>query len=305
MRKRFFKTNHCLDLLFFLVSPLLPAVYHISQAKMELETKKSALTNSEYQQRKETEEKNFHSIQQSKLMEVSLEAVLQIVLLSGLASFYWFVYTGPSSQNYAYFWGIALLVLKGNMALFVVNLFLSFVGPCMFYVNYTNILLHGCLNLTRKAVLFTQNLLFLLVRVLIITSAIFIPVINQWFAGNYGLDAASKLDWSSLDFEFQNYSSKGLDEVTDKVRSNALFFVAFLFIHLMLVASHDLLFSPKFGRSMMRERLMHLVSSFWLPMPFLTHREVDRDDHKAELWFLVALHSLENVCLLLVSRFAY
>ena len=72
MRKRFFKTNRCLDLLFFFVSPLLPAVYHISQARTELETKKSTLTNKEYQQRKETAEKNFHSNQQTKLMEVRL-----------------------------------------------------------------------------------------------------------------------------------------------------------------------------------------------------------------------------------------
>ena len=50
---------------------------------------------------------------------------------------------------------------------------------------------------------------------------------------------------------------------------------------------------------------MHLVSSFWLPLPFLTRREVDRDDQKAELWFLVVLHSLENLCLLLISRWAY
>ena len=55
----------------------------------------------------------------------------------------------------------------------------------------------------------------------------------------------------------------------------------------------------------MRERLMHLISSFWLPLPFLTRREVDRDDQKAELWFLVALHTLENFCMLLMSRWAY
>ena len=55
----------------------------------------------------------------------------------------------------------------------------------------------------------------------------------------------------------------------------------------------------------MRERLMHLVSSFWLPVPFLTRREVDRDDQKVELWFLVILHTLENFSMLLMSRWAY
>ena len=301
MRKRFFKTNRCLDLLFFFVSPLLPAVYHISQARMELETKKSTLTNKEFQQRKETEAKNFHSIQQTKLMEVSLEAIMQIVLLSGLATFYWFVYTGPSGQSYAYFWGVALLVLKGNTALFFANLLFSLVGPCIFFTNYTNTLLRGCLNVTRKVVLLAQNLLFLLVRVLTITSAIFIRVMNHWFVGNLGQYATSKLDTPQFAFEFQKYFSKGLDAITIGIRTNTMIFIGFLLIHLMLVASHALLCSAKFGRSMMRERLMHLVSSFWLPLPFLTRREVDRDDQKAELWFLVILHTLENICMLLIS----
>ena len=55
----------------------------------------------------------------------------------------------------------------------------------------------------------------------------------------------------------------------------------------------------------MRERIIHLVSSFWLPLPFLTIRGVDRGEEKAELWFLIVLHSLENAFLLLVSRWAY
>ena len=50
---------------------------------------------------------------------------------------------------------------------------------------------------------------------------------------------------------------------------------------------------------------MHLVSSFWLPLPFLTIRGVDRGEEKLEFWFLVALHSMENAGLLLVSRWAY
>merc|ERR1719209_1121226 len=109
------------------------------------------------------------------------------------------------------------------MALFFANLFVSFVGPCMFYVNYTNILLHGCLNLTRKVILLVQNLLFLLVRVLTITSAIFIPVVNHWmlFVGNHGADASTKLDNPLFGVEFQKYFSKGIDAVTVDARKNA------------------------------------------------------------------------------------
>merc|ERR1719495_3008982 len=73
----------------------------------------------------------------------------------------------------------------------------------------------------------------------------------------------------------------------------------------MLVASHAIFRSAKFSKSMMRERLLHLVSSFWLPLPFLTIREVDRGEEKAELWFLVTLFIIENTLLLLISKWVY
>ena len=55
----------------------------------------------------------------------------------------------------------------------------------------------------------------------------------------------------------------------------------------------------------MKERLFHLISSFWLPLPFLTIKGVDKGEENAELWFLIALHTLENLALLSVSRWAY
>ena len=73
----------------------------------------------------------------------------------------------------------------------------------------------------------------------------------------------------------------------------------------MLVASHAIFCSAKFGKSMMRERVIHLVSSFWLPLPFLTIRGVDRGEEKAELWFLIVLHSLENFLIVFASRLVY
>ena len=40
-------------------------------------------------------------------------------------------------------------------------------------------------------------------------------------------------------------------------------------------------------------------------MPFLSVRGIDRGEEKAELWFLVALHSLENFLIVLASRLVY
>ena len=73
----------------------------------------------------------------------------------------------------------------------------------------------------------------------------------------------------------------------------------------MLVASHAIFYSAKFGKSKMRERALHLISSFWLPLPFLTIRGVDRGEEKAELWFLIVLHSLENFLIVSISRIVY
>ena len=70
-------------------------------------------------------------------------------------------------------------------------------------------------------------------------------------------------------------------------------------------ASHAVYRSPKFGKSKIRERLIYLVSSFWLPLPFLTIRGADKGEEKAELWFLVVLHSLEKFLIVLAPKLVY
>ena len=152
-----------------------------------------------------------------------------------------------------------------------------------------------------------RNGLFLLVRVFAITSAIFIPVIKSWdvFIKNQGIDGSDSLDYRTYSVEFQKYFSKSLNSLTVDIRRNAQLLGLFLALHLILVASHAVFRSAKFGKSMMRERLTYLVSSFWLPLPFLTIEGVDRGEEKAELWFLVVLHSLENFLIVLASRLVY
>ena len=71
------------------------------------------------------------------------------------------------------------------------------------------------------------NVLFLLVRVLAIISAIFIPVIKEWglFVANAGVDNITLLGDSIFRIEFQKYFSKGLDPLTADIRKNALVFM--------------------------------------------------------------------------------
>ena len=84
-----------------------------------------------------------------------------------------------------------------------------------------------------------------------------------------------------------------------------LFFCLFLFVHFTLVASYGIFCSAKFSKGSIKERAIYLISTFSLPLPFLTIKGVDRGEEKAELWFLVVLHSLENFLIVLASRVVY
>ena len=100
---------------------------------------KKTLSNQEYQDSKKKIEKLTDIVQQSKSIEVGLEAISQILILCGLATFYDFVFKAPSGQTYSYFYGVALLVLKGNAQLFITSILISFVGPTLFFLNNENL----------------------------------------------------------------------------------------------------------------------------------------------------------------------
>merc|ERR1719494_1240792 len=214
---------------------------------LKFEKQKRGLKGNCLQRQSKEIETLFNSVQQTKEVEVGLEAVMQILLLVGLACFVPYVFRAPSGQTYSYFFGVALLVLKGNTELFVASVLVSFFGPCLFYVLRTNVLRHGSVNMSRKLVLMARNVLFLLVRVFAITSAIFIPVIKSWdvFIKNQGVDASDALDYRPLSAEFQKYFSKSLDLLTVEIRENAQLLGLFLVVHLMLVASRANFPSPK------------------------------------------------------------
>ena len=316
LRKNFFKSNLWLDLIFAVLSPVLPAIYHfrLNQMSFKLDEEKSQhVTNKAALIRKARKIENLsNSLQLSKEIEVGFEAIIQILLLLGLLCFYPYVgisymFKAPSGQTYSYFFGVAHIVLKGNYILLFASITLSFLGPCRFYANRTNLLRHESLNLSRRFVLIIRNVLFLLVRVFAITSAIFITVIKSWdvFIKNQGIDASSALSFWGFHIEFQKYFSKGLDALTADIRINALFFGLFLIIHIILVAIYGIFRSANFGKGTKKEQAIYLISTFCLPLPFLSIRGIDRGQEKAELWFLVALHSLENFLIVLASRLVY
>ena len=105
LRKRFFKTNFWLDLIFVILSPVLPAIYHfrLNQMRFELDKQKLDLqVNRDVLIKKANKiEKLLNSAQLIKEIEVGFEAILQIYLLLGLASFYFYMSKAPSGQTYS------------------------------------------------------------------------------------------------------------------------------------------------------------------------------------------------------------
>ena len=103
-------------------------------------------------------------------------------------------------------------------------------------------------------------------------------MISQWefFVANSGLDASTNLDRKVFEFEFSRHFGNSLQSVSDEVGKNSLYFIGFIFLHLYAVASYTVLCSPKFGASRMTERWLHLLTTFWLPLPYLTLDGVDR-----------------------------
>ena len=180
-------------------------------------------------------------------------------------------------------------------------------GPCIFYLNSENQKKGESFNMPRKLLLFLRNVFFLMARLGVIISALYIPVISKWefFVANSGLDASTHLDKKVFEFEFSRHFGNGLKFVSDDVGTNSLYFIGFVFFHLYAVASYTVLCSPKFGSSRMTERWLHLLTTFWLPLPYLTLEGVDRGEEKSEQWFLIALHTCENLALLIGSRWAY
>ena len=308
-RHHFFATNRVFDSLLFILSPFLTAIYHIQVGSISqtLKRERKSITNLEYQSRKQHLAKLRDILQQSKSIEVGVEAVTQILVLCGLATFKSLTFKGPSGQTYSYFHGVALLVLKGNAALFGASILISFLGPCFFFMRNENHKMNGSFSTGSKIVLFLRNFLFLLARLGATISALFLPVICRWdvFIGNQGVDASSRLSFPPIGLEFGRHFSVSLQQLSDEIVKNTVTFMFFLLVHLLVVATHAILRSPKFGKSTMRERWLHLLTSLWLPLPFLTIREVNKGEEKPELRFLVSLHTCENLLLLCVSRWVY
>ena len=90
IRKRFFKTNRMLDLIFGVFSPVLSALYHfrLSQMSFKLNRHKSEVSKDALLKKTKNIENLSNSVQSTKEIAVGFEAIIQIFLLLGLVTFY-------------------------------------------------------------------------------------------------------------------------------------------------------------------------------------------------------------------------
>jgi len=308
-RKEFFKSSPLLDAFLFISSPLLPAIYHIHVALChhKLQKKKKKISNFEYQEEMLKIQHLRDFILKAKSIEIGLEAIVQILLLFGFGTFVAFSFVAPSGQSYSYFYSVAKLVLKGNRELVAFSILVSFVGPTLFYTKQVNHLRHNSISFANKLLLTAQNILFLAARLGAITLALFIPIICQWnvFSRNAGIDGSTLLGYATLSFEFDKFFGKALNTLSTEVRTRSFVFLFCVVLHLLAVYLHASFRSSKFVKSKIVDRCLHLISSFWLPLPFLDLAGPDRGEEEAELWFLIALHSVENFALLISSVFVH
>ena len=266
LRKKFFKTSFWLDLIFAVLSPILPAIYHfrLNQMNLKLEKQKSKLNKDIFIRKASSLENLSNSVQLAKDVEVGFEAILQIFLLLGLVCFYPYMFKAPSGQTYSYFFGVAHIVLKGNYTLFFASLFISFLGPCWFYVKRINFLRHGSLNMSRKLDFDGSQCPLSPCSRVCHHLGHFHPCHRKLEHVHQERRHSCQLVLGNWRFhrEFQKNFSKGLDRVTDDIRKNALIFGLFLFIHLALVASHGIFRSTKFSKASAKEQIIYLLSTF-------------------------------------------
>ena len=308
-RKMFVKTSPLLDVFLFIFSPLLPAVFHIHVGlrNEKLEKKRKQMSNLEYQEEMLEIERLTDVILKAKSIEIGLEALMQILLFFGFGTFAAFSLEAPSGQSYSYFYSVATIVLRGNKGLVAFSLVVSFLGPAWFFTKQVIHVRHRSFSFGSKLMATAQNIFFLAARLGSFILALFVPVISQWniFSRNAGIDASSRLGYTTLSFEFNRYFSAALNTLSSEVRTRSFVFLFFVVLHLLVVYLHASYRSPKFGTSKIVDRCLHLLSSFWLPTPFLTLVGLDRGEEEAQLWFLVALHSVENFVLIVSSVFVH
>ena len=133
------------------------------------------------------------------------------------------------------------------------------------------------MNLISKLVLVASNVLLLVARVGSVFSTLVITVLarSDFAMDQVGVDMSNQQENPLYHNDFINHFTAALSKLSQEIGTNSIFLAALLFVHLLAVTTHAILRSTKYPDSSLTERLLHLVSSIWLPLPLLTSGQVD------------------------------
>ena len=100
----------------------------------------------------------------------------------------------------------------------------------------------------------------------------------------------------------ENYTGRRFADISEQMMVNAVILAGFLVAHLLFFLFHALLTVPAFRRAKFQRKVFNITVNISLPVPFRDPKEVDYDQDKAQEWFLVILHPIENA---VAMRYAY
>ena len=305
--------------LLFILSPLMPLFVHFKLLQLETEKKKNekklyGQTIRNYFMQKQTIDTQINKLKylqvNSKVIEATLEAIPQVIILTCFLSFYNFSFFTPGGKRYTYFFGIARALISNDPTrafLFIGTMTVSLIGGCSSFLSHTNIMKKGCLNVSRKIVMGLYFLVSLLARLLALVSSLTLPVImnNDFMQTNLGKDGSQILNRLDTNQEFNLDFMPNLVNVSDQVYTNSIFLLAVYLAHILIVSVHAYMKVPKFRQSTWLDRLIHILTNTFLVLPFRVLHGIDHGEDEPQEWFLVILHFLENIFVVLASHFYY
>ena len=316
-------------ILLLLTWPLLPLFLHFKliqlKAKMYLLIKqfdktKNALVFLLEKQEIERKIETLHQIKANvKVLEATLEAIPQIIFLVSIVSFRFFNYYN-SGRQYSYFFSVARTIFgddSNNDIIFIAGFLLSCFSSIKAFVRNTHFFKKCSLDLSRKIVLTLYYSFSLVARASSVILTLNLPVIMN---SSFMQDTTSQTDFSNMlsliqfrtefmmFFEVEtsdDYKGRRFSDISDQMLVNVNILITMLLFHVLCVTLHALIVVPMFRTSKFKEKVLHITTNIFLPLPFRTPAQKDFDQDSKQEWFLVTLNSVENVTMIIASCLYY
>ena len=166
---------------------------------------------------------------------------------------------------------------------------------------------HHSLNTSRRLVLLCYFLFCLLPRLMASVTVLNLPILIQTefmqITPPIGPDFSN--DPARYRHVFVRLFPAYLADLSHQCVPTALTLIIGLFVHYVIIFVHATFTVVEFSLSPLEDRLFHCLSCTWAPLPFRTLRGIDHGKEIRQDWFLLTLHSIENLCLVIGSVLMY